>query len=366
MRVFPEALNGSGNWIVKVLTAGLLVGCSAASSDDQANPGAGGNPSIGDPSTGGTPPIGGEPSTGGASSGGGFGDPATGGVPSTGGVPDTACTDVRPTGTDWDDATCPMWASDTEECSAAWMIDNNYCNESCGRCSGGSGGSDGGGGTGGTDPGGGGGSGGGSGGGGGNTCSQPDSQECSTYKVGDHCGLTYEIWTDSASACMTNTARGFLAEWTSANGNYLARKGVRPGSSSPVVTYSADYNPNGNSYLAIYGWTQNPLVEYYIVDSWGSWRPPGSDPIGTVNVDGGTYEIYRTERVNEPSIEGNTTFWQYWSVRTSKRTSGTITVEPHFSAWEQFGLQMGSFYEVSLVIEGYHSSGNADVTVSFQ
>jgi endo-1,4-beta-xylanase len=247
-----------------------------------------------------------------------------------------------------------MWAAETSECSAAWMIDNHYCDESCGRCSGGGDGS--------------GGSSTGTGGTGGipSTCTQPNSQECSTYKVGQHCGLTYEIWTDSSAGCMTNTANGFLAEWTAGNGNYLARKGVRPGSSSPVVTYSADYNPNGNSYLAIYGWTQNPLVEYYIVDSWGSWRPPGTSVIGTVQVDGGTYEIYRSERVNQPSIEGTKTFWQYWSVRTSKRTSGTITVAPHFAAWEQFGLQMGSFYEVSLVVEGYHSSGSADVTVSFQ
>jgi endo-1,4-beta-xylanase len=199
-----------------------------------------------------------------------------------------------------------------------------------------------------------------------NTCTQPDSQACSSYQVGTHCGLTYEIWTDSSSACMTNTSYGFRASWDQGDGNYLARKGVRPGSTQPVVTYSADYNPNGNSYLAIYGWTQNPLVEYYIVDSWGSWRPPGTQALGTVEVDGGTYDIYRSERVNQPSIEGNKTFWQYWSVRTEKRTSGTITVAPHFAAWASSGLQMGSFYEVSLVIEGYQSSGDADVTVSFR
>jgi endo-1,4-beta-xylanase len=165
---------------------------------------------------------------------------------------------------------------------------------------------------------------------------------------------------------MTNTAYGFRASWDTGDLNYLARKGVRPGSTQPVVTYSADYKPDGNSYLAIYGWTQNPLIEYYIVDSWGTWRPPGTEKIGDVDSDGGTYEIYRSERVNMPSIEGNKTFWQYWSVRTEKRTSGTITVAPHFAAWASFGLTMGTFYEVSLVIEGYHSAGTADVTVSFR
>jgi endo-1,4-beta-xylanase len=201
------------------------------------------------------------------------------------------------------------------------------------------------------------------------TCAEANAQVCASAnsnKVGKHCGLTYEIWTDSSNSCMTNTANGFNASWTTANGNYLARKGVRPGSTSPIVTYSANYQPNGNSYLAIYGWTQNPLIEYYIVDSWGTWRPPGTDAIGSVTVDGGTYDIYQSLRDNKPSIEGNKTFYQYWSVRREKRTSGTITVAPHFEAWKKFGLTMGTFYEVSLVIEGYQSSGSAEVTVSFK
>lgn len=71
-------------------------------------------------STGGTGGAG----TGGVSGGG------TGGTGTGGG----ACTNIRPTGTEWDAATCDQWATQTSECSAAWMIDNDYCNESCGRC----------------------------------------------------------------------------------------------------------------------------------------------------------------------------------------------------------------------------------------
>jgi len=197
-------------------------------------------------------------------------------------------------------------------------------------------------------------------------CNEAAKKVCANYEVKKHCGLTYEIWTDGTPGCMTNTARGFKAEWTKGNDNYLARKGVRPGSKSPVVTYSAKYQPNGVSYLAIYGWTQKPLIEYYIVDSWGGWRPPGTRVIGTVNANGGTYDIYTATRVNKPSIEGTKTFTQFWSVRQTKRTSGIITVASHFEAWAKFGLTMGTFYEVSLVIEGYRSSGSADVTVSFK
>lgn len=333
-----------------MLSAGAFMACSSADDveselgDQEDDPHAGVPITGGGVTTGGMPGSGEQSATGGAHASGG--NAAAGGSPST-----EECTNVRPTGTEWDSATCDDWANSTSECSQAWMIDGDYCNESCGRCDGTS--------TGGSNQ--------GSGGSPPVTnCNEAESEVCSTYDVGQHCGLTYEIWTDASGACMTNTSHGFRAYWDQGDGNYLARKGVRPGSTDPIVTYSADYNPNGNSYLGIYGWTQSPLIEYYIIDSYGSWKPPGTEVIGTTTSDGGTYEIYRSERVNKPSIEGNKTFWQYWSVRTEKRTSGTITVRNHFEAWEEFGLTLGSFYEVSLVVEGYNSSGDADVTVSFQ
>ncbi len=55
----------------------------------------------------------------------------------------TQCTNVRPTGTEWDAATCDDWATQTSECDAAWMRDNHLCDQSCGRCSGGGGGGNG-------------------------------------------------------------------------------------------------------------------------------------------------------------------------------------------------------------------------------
>jgi endo-1,4-beta-xylanase len=201
-------------------------------------------------------------------------------------------------------------------------------------------------------------------GGSGNACAEPDKQVCNN-EIGSHCGYSYEYWKDQGSGCLINTSDGFSVDWNDIN-NLLGRKGVRPGSMSQIVTYDADYQPNGNSYLCVYGWTKSPLVEYYIVDSWGSWRPPGGTPLGTVSSDDGTYDIYRTQRVNQPSIEGTRTFDQYWSVRTQKRTSGTITVANHFNAWAGRGMNMGSLYEVSMTVEGYQSSGTADVTFSMR
>jgi len=201
-------------------------------------------------------------------------------------------------------------------------------------------------------------------GGTGNTCTEPEKSICNN-ETGRHCGYTYEYWKDQGTGCLVNKSDGFSVNWSNIN-NLLGRKGIRPGSTNQIVTYNANYQPNGNSYLCVYGWTKNPLVEYYIVDSWGSWRPPGGTSMGTVSADGGTYDIYRTQRVDQPSIEGTKTFYQYWSVRTQKRTSGTITAATHFNAWAGHGMNMGSLYEVSMTVEGYQSSGTADVSFSMR
>ena len=186
--------------------------------------------------------------------------------------------------------------------------------------------------------------------------------------TGTQDGYDYELWKDNGNTTMTLDGGGtFSCQWSNIN-NALFRKGKKFDSTQTYqqignisTDYGCDYNPSGNSYLCVYGWTKSPLVEYYIVDSWGTWRPPGATSKGTVTIDGGTYEIYETTRVNQPSIEGDTTFQQYWSVRTSKRTSGTISVSEHFKAWERMGMQVGKLYEVALNVEGYQSSGRANV-----
>jgi len=127
------------------------------------------------------------------------------------------------------------------------------------------------------------------------------------------------------------------------------------------ISYAADFHPDGNSYLCVYGWTVDPLVEFYIIESWGSWHPTGDDHMGTVKLDGGTYDIYVTMRVEEASINGTQTFPQFWSVRTDRRTEGAISVSEHFKLWEDKGMEMGKMFEVAFCVEGINSSGEADV-----
>lgn len=163
-----------------------------------------------------------------------------------------------------------------------------------------------------------------------------------------------------------NNGGAFSASWNNI-GNALFRKGKKFDSTKThhqlgniSINYNAAFNPGGNSYLCVYGWTQSPLAEYYIVESWGTYRPTGTYK-GSFYADGGTYDIYETLRVNQPSIIGDATFKQYWSVRQTKRTSGTVSVSEHFKKWESLGMPMGKMYETALTVEGYRSNGSANV-----
>ena len=76
----------------------------------------------------------------------------------------------------------------------------------------------------------------------------------------------------------------------------------------------------------------SPQAEYYVVEAYGSYNPCGNaQGLGTVESDGATYTVCTDTRTNEPSITGTSTFTQYWSVRQSQRTSGTVTLANHVS-----------------------------------
>jgi glucuronoarabinoxylan endo-1,4-beta-xylanase len=194
-------------------------------------------------------------------------------------------------------------------------------------------------------------------------------------------GFDYEMWNQNGQgqASMNPSAGSFTCSWSNIE-NFLARMGKNYDSQKKnykafgdiVLSYDVEYTPRGNSYMCVYGWTRNPLMEYYIVEGWGDWRPPGNDGEnkGTVTLNGNTYDIRKTMRYNQPSLDGTATFPQYWSVRqrsgsqnnTTNYMQGTIDVTKHFDAWSKAGLDMsGTLYEVSLNIEGYRSNGSANV-----
>ena len=192
----------------------------------------------------------------------------------------------------------------------------------------------------------------------------------------------HEIWQadtpNSSSMTLHDNDGGFSTKWkcgpNNSKGNFLARRGLYYGLDNPKTWkdyggFTCDFDCNwwagqsGNSRICIYGWAQNPLVEYYIIEDWKNWNP-GQDPSakykGTAYIDGSNYKIYTSDRYSY-TIEGTKAFTQYISIREKTRTSGTISISEHFKEWERLGMKMGNFYETAFNVEGWESDGEADV-----
>lgn len=154
-------------------------------------------------------------------------------------------------------------------------------------------------------------------------------QTLSNNSTGTNNGFYYSFWKDSGSATMTLGAGGrYTSQWTNNTNNWVGGKGWNPGNSTRVVNYSGNYGVSNsqNSYLAFYGWTRSPLIEYYVIESYGSYNPAscsGGTDMGSFQSDGATYNVRRCLRTQQPSIDGTQTFYQYFSVRNPRKVSAT-------------------------------------------
>jgi len=156
----------------------------------------------------------------------------------------------------------------------------------------------------------------------------------------------------------------FSANWNNP-GDFVVGLGWTTGTSRSI-TFSGSYSTNQGSYYAVYGWLNQPLTEYYVVEDY-SYDPctaGGTTVVGSLTSDGSTYKICKHTQTNQPSIVGTATFQQYFSVRASKRTSGTVTLANHFSAWAQSGFTPGNFNYQVFAVEAVSGTGSASVTVS--
>ncbi|MDR2964751.1 MAG: glycoside hydrolase family 11 protein [Treponema sp.] len=197
---------------------------------------------------------------------------------------------------------------------------------------------------------------------------------------GKYNGYDFEFWADNrgfANGRMTLTGNGsFYCEWLRPY-KILFRMGKKYNETkthSQIGTFALEYgisefDTEGTAFISVYGWTVNPLAEFFIVENWGSNNDNGSRGThkGTVTVGGDVYDVYENIRTNIQSIKGVRTFPQYWSIRQTRRSEGTVPVSEHFAAWEEIGFNMdGKMYEVSFCVEAYggeskDASGSANI-----
>ena len=126
----------------------------------------------------------------------------------------------------------------------------------------------------------------------------------------------------------------------------------------------ADADENTGYFCGAYGCLADPDVEYYIVEDWGVWKPPGTYQMeGTATIDGAFYELYKIETLSEDIAGISKPTTRYMSVRSpnSQRKSGTISVDDHFKAWEKQGWEIGDLYSVGLFVDAHNSAGSMSV-----
>ncbi|OUM68482.1 family 11 glycoside hydrolase [Piromyces sp. E2] len=206
-----------------------------------------------------------------------------------------------------------------------------------------------------------------------------ESVKVTSNEVGSINGIGYELWADSGNNSATFYDDGsFSCSFSSAK-DYLCRSGLSFDSTQTheeIGHMYADFKlvkqniQNVDySYIGIYGWSRDPLVEFYVVDNWLSqWRPGdwvGNKKHGDFTIDGAKYTVFENTRTG-PSIDGdNTTFKQFFSIRQDARSCGRIDITAHFEQWEKLGMKLGKMHEAKVLGEAGSTGGGTTGTADF-
>ena len=185
-------------------------------------------------------------------------------------------------------------------------------------------------------------------------------------QTGNDGGNYYQMWSNGqGSACITlNSGTSYSTKW-SGIGDFVAGVGYNPGSTSRTISFSGSLSASGGKTLvSLYGWSTNPLVEYYVQENYTGSASGAGTYMGQVSSNGGTYNLYEHQQVNQPSIQGTATFEQYLAVRTSPTSSGTITFGNFVNAWSSHGMRLGTMNYQILATESFGGgSGSSSVSI---
>ena len=185
-----------------------------------------------------------------------------------------------------------------------------------------------------------------------------------TESTGSNNGYFCSLYREGGSASITfpNGGGNFQITYSNVN-DVVGGKGWNPGSAR-TIGYNVGYLSGSYNFVGIYGWTTNPLIEYYVAEK-GSVT--GGTFINNISSDGHSYSFYKQQRVNAPSIIGTATFWQYKDTWGGAPTASNqkVTMANHINNWRSKGGQgFGSYNYQILALEAWgNKSGYINATV---
>jgi hypothetical protein len=160
----------------------------------------------------------------------------------------------------------------------------------------------------------------------------------------------------------------FIADWNN-SGHYIGHFGFGLGTSGTTygqyssITVQFAERKSGNtdshwSFIGVYGWTDNPYVEWYIIDDSFDAMPievADCSPMSNspVQIDGGSCTLCMRPVFNSSGDRcgGRGLSIEYYSIRHNNNPCGQISVTEHFKAWSTAGNLLGNLNQVSLFLE---------------
>jgi hypothetical protein len=171
----------------------------------------------------------------------------------------------------------------------------------------------------------------------------------SNHQIGFVGDWFYTHWKDAGTTSQTVNSDGtFSVTWQGGNYNFVGGPGWNNGNVNRKIGYNVSAD-GGASYITLYGWSRNPLVEYYILQRWTYDPSAGATQGTTFTSNGTTWTTYRSQRVNQPSIDGTKTFYQYWSKPSQQKALGQnheIIFADHVAAWAASGWNLGNLNDL--------------------